>query len=128
MNSIPPVLLTHIIGLETHVPQIASTVADNLRFVTPTATIEQGLLLAFLRALYAAFPGWHYDHAAPDLQGDHFAVPLRQSGTALARLPFPARSQWPRPASRCRSPEEFNRGRDDPIVEIRPDPIPGGAS
>jgi hypothetical protein len=55
--NIPSVLREYVAGLQTHdVDKIAGTVADDLRFITPTTTGNKERFLVFLRALYAAFP------------------------------------------------------------------------
>ena len=79
---IPEILFKYIAGLKAlDVSQIASTVADDLRVITPATIVNKERFLAFLRSLYAAFPDWHYDHDGPELQADEIAVRWRQGGT-----------------------------------------------
>lgn len=130
MKTIPPVLLTYINGLETHdVAKIASTVADDLRFVTPTAIVDKERFLSFLHALYAAFPDWSYDHDEPEMRESAIAVKWRQSGTHAGTLSLPGLPSIAPTGTLVRIPEQFfyYRVRDDRIVEIRPEPIAGGA-
>lgn len=130
MKTIPPVLLTYINGLETHdVAKIASTVADDLRFVTPTAVVDKERFLSFLHALYAAFPDWRYDHDEPEVYDDAIAVKWRQSGTHAGTLALPGLPSVAPTGKLVRIPEQFfyYRVRGDRIVEIRPEPIAGGA-
>ena len=75
MNTIPPALLEYIAGLNAHdVDRIATTVAEDLRFITPASTVNKERFLSFLHALYAAFPDWHYDNDEPELRGEEIAV------------------------------------------------------
>jgi RimJ/RimL family protein N-acetyltransferase/predicted ester cyclase len=130
MKSIPPVLLTYIAGLKAHdVDKIATTVAEDLRFITQASTVNKGRFLSFLRALYAAFPDWHYDHDEPELRDDGIAVKWRQSGTQSGTLAFRGMAAVPPTGKKVTIPEQFffYRVRGDQIVEIRPDPIAGGA-
>ena len=78
MKEIPAVLRAYIAGLMAHdVDAIADTVAADLTFVSPTRTLDRGQFLQMLRALYAGFPDWHYDHDEPEWQGDVLAVRWR---------------------------------------------------
>src|ERR1700694_929857 len=69
MKNVPTALRDYIAGLKAHdVSKIAATVADDLRFVMPVTTGNKEQFLNFLRALYAAFPDWHYEHDEPALR------------------------------------------------------------
>ena len=130
METLPPILLTYIAGLKAHdVTMIASTVSDDLRFITPSATIGKDRFLSFLRALYAAFPDWHYEHDDPESSGDMFTVKWRQRGTHTGTLALPGIPSVDATGTRVTIPEQFffYRVRDDLILEIRPEPIAGGA-
>jgi predicted ester cyclase len=130
MKTIPSVLLEYIAGLKAHdVDQIAATVAEDLRFITPTSTKDKGQFLSFLRALYAAFPDWHYDHDEPELRGDVIAVKWRQGGTHTGTLALPGMVPVPATGKKVTIPEQFffYRVRGEQLVEIRPDPIAAGA-
>jgi predicted ester cyclase len=129
-ENIPPVLLAYIAGLKAHdVEKIAATVAEELRFITRASTADKGRFLSFLRALYAAFPDWHYDHDEPEVRGDEFALKWRQGGTHTGTLFLPDKLQVPATGKKVMIPEQFffYRVRGGLIVEIRPDPIAGGA-
>ena len=96
---IPAFFYSYIEGLKTHdVEMIADTVADELRFVTATTTLNKQQFLAMLRALYAGFPDWHYDHDAPEVRDALIAVRWRQSGTHLGILALPGMTPSPPPA------------------------------
>ena len=61
MLDLPQVLHRYIEGLRTHdVIAIADTVADDVAFVSPAATLNKTQFLDMLRALYRDFPDWHY--------------------------------------------------------------------
>ena len=130
-DAIPGILHEYIAGLKAHdVSKIASTVADNFRFITPgTTTVNKQRFLTFLRALYAAFPDWHYDHDEPEWRSDHIAIKWRQSGTHTGTLEFPGMSAVVATLKNVKIPEQyfFYQVRDNQIVVIRPEPIPGGA-
>jgi predicted ester cyclase len=130
MRTVPSVLLAYIDGLKTHdVPRIAGTVADDLCLITPAGVADKERFLSFLRALYAAFPDWTYDSDEPELQADEIAVKWRQGGTHTGTLALPGIPAVAPTGKRVEIPEQFffYRVRDDRIVEIRPDPIVGGA-
>jgi len=108
MKTIPPVLLTYIAGLKAHdVPTIASTVADDLRFITPAAAINKERFLSFLRALYTAFPDWHYDHDEPELRADEIAVKWRQGGKHTGVLALPGIPAVATTGKQVKIPEQF---------------------
>ena len=129
-STVPPVLLESIAGLKAHdVDKIATTVGEDLRFITQASIVNKGRFLSFLRVLYAAFPDWHYDHDEPELQGNIIAVKWRQGGTHTGTLALPGMDAVPATGKKVTIPEQFffYRVRGDKIVEIRPDPIAGGA-
>ena len=130
MKEIPAVLLTYIAGLKAHdVDAVAATVAADLTFVSPTRTLDKGQFLQMLRALYAAFPDWRYDHDEPEWHGDVIAVRWRQGGTHTDTFALPGLDPIPATSRRVTIPAQqfFYRVRSGEIAEIRPDPIPGGA-
>ncbi|MDG2124758.1 MAG: nuclear transport factor 2 family protein [Verrucomicrobiales bacterium] len=124
-------LTRYITGLKTHdIPLIASTLADDLRFVTPARSMTKPETLEFLTALYRAFPDWHYDHDPPTLQPDgSIAVTWRQGGSHTATLEFPGFDPVPATGKTVTIPPHpfFYHIDETHLTEIRPDPIPGGA-
>jgi hypothetical protein len=128
---IPPVIGCYIEGLRTHdVDRIAGTVADDLAFVTPARTMSKPQFLAFLRALYAGFPDWRYDHDPPRLLADDaIAVRWRQGGTHTETLALPGFDAVPATGRTVAisAHDFFYRVAGDLIVEIRPERVPGGA-
>jgi predicted ester cyclase len=130
MTEVPAVLRTYIDGLKAHdVDAIADTVSDDLAFVTPARTLDKGQFLQMLRALYAGFPGWHYDHDEPEWREDVIAVKWRQGGTHTGTFALPGLAPVAATFKRVTIPEHhfFYRVRGDKIVEIRPEAVPGGA-
>jgi hypothetical protein len=131
MPAVPPALETYIAGLKAHdTGLIASALADDVRFVTPARAMGRDEILAFLGALYRAFPDWHYDHDPPLLAADgSFSVTWRQGGTHSATLAFPGFDPVPATGRTVRIPEHpfHYRVGDHGLTEIRPEPVPGGA-
>jgi predicted ester cyclase len=130
MTRIPAVMDSYIQGLEAHdVDRIAAAVSDDLAFVTPVRTLDKEQFLDMLRALYTGFPDWGYDHDEPELRGDVIAVRWRQGGTHTGTLAWPGLEPIPATGRSVRIPEHFffYRVRGDKLVEIRPEPVPGGA-
>ncbi len=131
MNVLPLVISAYIEGLKAHdVDKIATTVSDDLVFVAATRTIGKTQFLEFLRALYAGFPDWRYDHDPPELRADGtIAVKWRQSGTHTETLALPGFDAVPPTGKTVQIPEHFFLYKvvAEEIVEIRPDPVPGGA-
>ena len=130
MTEIPAVMSSYIRGLETHdVNRIANTVSDQVAFVTPARVLNKEQFLEMLRALYAGFPDWHYDHDEPERRGDAIAIRWRQGGTHTGTFAWPGLEPVPATGRAVRIPEHFffYRVEGDLLVEIRPEPVPGGA-
>jgi hypothetical protein len=130
MTEIPTVMIAYIEGLKAHnIGLIASTVSDDLAFVTPSRTLNKEQFLVLLRALYAGFSDWHYDHDEPELRGDVIAVKWRQGGTHSGTFAWPGLEPVPATGKVVRIPEHFfyYRVHRGVIVEIRPEPVRGGA-
>ena len=131
MTAIAPVIYTYIEGLKSHdVAKIATTVADDLAFVTPARTLTKPQFLAFLTALYDGFPDWRYDHDPPEVRPDGtVAVRWRQGGTHTRTLALPGFDPVPPTGRTVAIPAHhfFYRVAGGLIVVIRPDPVPGGA-
>ena len=130
-DTIPAVLSRYIAGLKAHdVAAIAGILADDVAVVTPARTFTKPEFVAFLTALYAAFPDWHYDHDEPESRGDgRYAIRWRQGGTHTAALQLTGRQEAPATGKTVCIPEQFffYKLAGQRIMEIRPDPIPGGA-
>jgi hypothetical protein len=118
-------------GLRAHdIDLIGSTLSDEARFVTPVRTMQKAQILEFLQALYAGFPNWSYENDPPEpTGGSGWRVSWLQGGThtnALALSGFPAVAATGR---QVRIPKQFfyYQVASDVLLEIRPDPAPGGA-
>ncbi len=130
MSGLPPVMRRYIEGLKARdVDAIARTVSEDLAFVGATRTLTKPRFLEMLRAIYAGFPDWSYDHDEPDVRGGRITIRWRQGGTHTATLALPGLDPVPATGRTVRIPEQpfHYRVQGDAIVEIRPDPIPGGA-
>ncbi len=130
MSGIPTVIHSYIEGLKAHdVDPIAATVAEDLAFVTPARALSKPESLGMLRALYPGFPGWHYGHDPPERHGDVIAVRWRQGGTHTGTFAWPGLEPIPATGRAVTIPEQsfFYRVRGGRIIEIRPEPVPGGA-
>ncbi len=130
MAATPAALLAYVEGLKAHdVNKVAGTVAEDLAFVAATRTLDKAQFLAMLRALYTGFPDWHYDHDPIEVRPDCYAIKWRQSGTHTGTWNLPGMDPIPPTGKSVRIPEHyfFYKVRDDKIVQIRPEPVPGGA-
>jgi len=128
---IPDALSKYIEGLKAHdVKQIGFTLADSIQFVTPARTMGKDEILAFLAALYSGFPDWRYEHESPKrLKNGSYAVKWKQGGTHTGHIEFPGYDGVPPTGKTVVIPEHsfFYKVINNELVEIRPDPIPGGA-
>ena len=131
MISPPAALLTYMDGLRTHdIIKIGSTFAKDLRFVTPVRSMNARQTLIFLTALYNGFPDWSYENDPPELQvGGAWGVKWRQGGTHSHTLDLPGFPSVPATGRTVKIPEHFfyYKVKGDRLIEIRPDPVPGGA-
>lgn len=129
-NEIPAVIHRYIAGLSAHdIEAIAGTVSEELAFVTTTRTLDKRQFLEMLRALYGGFPDWRYEHGPPERRRGAIAIRWRQSGTHSGVFALPGIEPVPPTLRQVVIPEHdfFYQVRGEKIVEIRPDPIPGGA-
>jgi len=140
VTEIPQVLKRYMEGLKTHdVALIGQTVADDVKFVSAAATLDKDQFLDMLRALYRGFPDWHYKHDEPQIRDEEngrvIAIKWRQGGTHKGVFEWPGLAQLEPIAptgKRVIIPEHFFfykvlPGNGDRIIEIRPEPIKGGA-
>ena len=82
-----------------------------------------------LRALYAAFPDWRYEHSPPELRQEFIATKWRQGGTHTGTFEMAGLDPIEATGRAVNIPEQyfFYRVRGGRIVEIRSDPVRGGA-
>jgi predicted ester cyclase len=130
MTNVPIALRRYIEGLKSHdVDEVASTVSEDLAFVSSGRMLSKLQFLDMLRAIYEAFPDWQYDHSEPELRGDVFAVKWSQGGTHTGTLRLSGLDPIAATERTVRIHDQyfFYRVINGQIAEIRPDPIPGGA-
>ena len=131
MTDIPSALTEYMEGLRTHnIARIGASLSSVVKFVTPVRSMDKAEALGFLTALYAGFPDWHYDNDPPEtLELSVWRVKWRQGGTHTAALVLPGFPAVPATGREVTIPEHyFYYGvKDNMMVEIRPDPVPGGA-
>src|SRR5690349_7008406 len=129
MRPIPEVLLRYVEGLKAHdLEKIASTVSDDLQFISATRTLSKREFLTMISALYTGFPDWHYDHDPIEWHGDQLAVKWRQSGTHTGVFAMPGMSAVTPTGRKVVIPEHYFRYRvsGDKTVVIHPEVVPGG--
>jgi predicted ester cyclase len=130
-RDIPAVLLDYVEGLKTHdVERVARTVADDLLFVAATRVLTKSQFLAMLRALYAGFPDWRYEHDGVELRGQgNYAIRWRQGGTHTGTWAMPGMEPIAPTGRKVAIPPHYfyYRVSDDRLTLIFPEPIPGGA-
>jgi predicted ester cyclase len=130
MTDVPAVVWEYIDGLKTHdVDRVASTVSEDLAFISAGRTLDKSQFLDMLRALYAAFPDWRYEHFDPEVKEGVIAIRWRQGGTHTGTLVMPGIEPIGATGRTVTIPDQyfFYRVANGRIVQIRPDPIPGGA-
>ena len=131
MSAVPAVLLAYVDGLMQHdVAAIGATVGSDLAFVARDRVLDRAAFLAFLTALYQAFPDWTYDHDPPRaLSSGAFVIRWRQGGKHSGTLALPGFPVVSPTGRSVRIPEQdfCYRIEAELIREIRPDPVEGGA-
>ena len=131
MTDIPSALTEYMEGLRTHnIARIGASLSSVVKFVTPVRSMGKAQTLGFLSALYAGFPDWHYDKDPPETpEPGVWQVKWRQGGRHTAALVLPGFPAVPATGREVTIPEHyFYYGvKDNMMVEIRPDPVPGGA-
>jgi predicted ester cyclase len=130
MPELPTVLHSYFDGLKTHdVEKIGRAVADDLAFVSPGRTLTKDQFLAMLRSIYAGFPNWHYECDAPEFRQEVIAVKFRQGGSHTGTFALPGLPPIAPTGKIIKIPEHyfFYKLRGAHIIEIRPEPVAGGA-
>ena len=130
MSELPPVLASYFEGLKAHdVDKIGRAVADDLAFVSAGRTLTKDQFLAMLRSIYAGFPDWHYEHDGPEFRDEVIAVKFRQGGSHTGTFVMPGLKPIQPTGKRINIPEHyfFYKLHGEHIIEIRPEPVPGGA-
>jgi hypothetical protein len=131
MTDIPSALSEYMEGLRGHdIARIGASFSDDVKFVTPVRSMGKAQTLGFLTALYSGFPDWHYDNDPPEnLEPGSWRVKWRQGGRHTETLALPGFPEVPATGREVTIPEHYfyYRVADNGMLEIRPDPVPGGA-
>jgi predicted ester cyclase len=94
------VMERYLAALAAHdVDQVETLTTDDLRFVTEEGDLRRSAYLETLRALFAAFPDWRFDHGRLRVGWDHASVELRMEGTHTGTLVLPVPGVEPIPAT-----------------------------
>jgi hypothetical protein len=127
----PQSLLDYVEGLRTHdVDKVASTVADDLRFISATRIIDKQQFLAMLAALYTGFPDWTYKFDTIEDRGQgNYAIKWHQGGTHTGVWAMPGMVPIQPTGKLVQIPPHyfFYRVANDKLSIIFPEPVPGGA-
>lgn len=129
-EAVPAILEEYIRGLKAHdVARIAATMSDDLVVISSGRTVAKADFLPFLHALYAGFPDWRYDHEPPGTEGGWWYVLWHQGGTHTGTFNMPGMDPIPATGRTVRIPDQrfYYRIEAGRLVEIRPDPVEGGA-
>ena len=128
---IPEVLLDYLEGLKAHdVPLIATTVADDLLFISATRILNKAQFLKMLTALYTGFPDWTYEYNGIEDRGQgNFAIRWRQGGTHRGTWAMPGMDPIRATGRAVRIPPHyfFYRIAKGRVAIIFPEPVAGGA-
>ena len=128
---IPQVLLDYVEGLKTHsVDEVASTVSDDLHFISATRILDKQQFLAMLGALYAGFPDWKYEFSSVEDRGQgNYAIKWHQGGTHTGVWAMPGMQPHQPTGKRVQIPPHyfFYRVVENKLSIIFPEPFPGGA-
>jgi predicted ester cyclase len=127
----PQSLLDYVEGLRTHdVDKVASTVTDDLRFISATRIIDKQQFLAMLTALYAGFPDWTYKFDTIEDRGQgNYAIKWHQGGTHTGVWAMPGMAPIQPTGKTVQIPPHyfFYRVANDKLSIIFPEPVVGGA-
>ncbi|SRR5581483_3492316 len=130
-EGIPDALLDYVEGLKTHdIVRVAASVSDELEFLSAAKLLDKAEFLDMLRALYNGFPDWNYEYdRVEDLGDGNYAIKWRQGGTHTGVFALPGLDPVAPTGRSVRIPEQyfFYKVAGGKLIEIRPDPVPGGA-
>ena len=130
-DRIPASLSSYIDALRDHdADRVANTVADDMLFISATRFLDKPQFLAMLRALYAAFPDWKYEHDGVEVRGEgNYAIKWRQSGTHTGTWKMPGMKPIAPTGKRVQIVPHyfFYRVNNGLLVLIFPEPVRGGA-
>ena len=127
----PQVLLDYVEGLKNHdVDQIASTLAEDVQFISATRILGKKPCLGMLGALYSGFPDWDYKFDEIENRGQgNYAIKWHQGGTHTGVLAMPGMTPLQPTGKVVKIPPHyfFYRVSNDKLSIIFPEPVEGGA-
>ncbi|KPK34340.1 MAG: hypothetical protein AMJ66_03990 [Betaproteobacteria bacterium SG8_40] len=130
-RTIAAVLKAYVTGLETHdVDKVATTLSDELLFISATRILDKAGFLAVLNALYTAFPDWHYEHEGiEDRRQGNYAIKWHQSGTHTGTWTLPGMAPIAPTGKQVKIPPHYfyYRVAGNQLTLIFPEPVVGGA-
>ena len=130
-DQFPKALTDYVAGLESHdVEKIASTLSDDLMFISATRILDKPQFLAMLTALYGGFPDWHHGHDPIENRGEgNYAIKWHQGGTHAGVWNMPGMEPIAPTGKRVQIPPHyfFYRVVNEKLVLIFPEPVVGGA-
>lgn len=128
---IPHVLTEYVSGLVSHdIGKIATTVSEDLLFISATRILRKAQFLDMLNALYSGFPDWLYEYDAVEDRGQgNYAIQWRQSGTHTGTWSMPGMDPIATTGKQVTIPPQyfFYRVANEQVVLIFPEPVIGGA-
>ena len=127
----PKALTDYVAGLAAHdIEKIASTLADELLFISATRILDKSEFLGMLGTMYTAFPDWHYAHDGIEDRGqNNYAIMWRQGGTHTGTWNLPGMDPIEPTGKSVTIPPHYFYYRlvDDRLTIIFPEPVMGGA-
>ena len=130
-SPVPQALLDYLEGLKSHdVEKVATTIADDLNFISAIRILDKQQFLGMLSALYAGFPDWNYDFSEVEDRGQgNYAILWRQGGTHTEVWTMPGMAPLPATGRTVKIPPHYfyYRVAEGKLNMIFPEPVPGGA-
>ena len=128
---IPHVLTKYVSGLVGHdIGKIATTVSEDLLFISATRILGKAQFLEMLNALYCGFPDWRYEYDAVEDRGQgNYAIKWRQGGTHTGTWSMTGMHPIAATGKRVKIQPHyfFYRVVDEKLALIFPEPVIGGA-
>jgi predicted ester cyclase len=131
MSAIPAALSSYVEGLQRRdVARIATTVHDDLFFISATRILDRTQFLRMLTALYTGFPDWTYQYDEIEDRGQsNYAIKWRQGGTHRGIWAMAGMEPIAPTGRTVRIPPHYfyYRIANERLTLIFPEPIKGGA-
>ncbi|UCH47123.1 MAG: ester cyclase [Betaproteobacteria bacterium] len=130
-TSASQVLIDYVSSLVDHDTQrVATTLADDLMFVSATRILDKQQFIAMLNALYAGFPDWNHGYDDIENRGDgNYAIKWHQTGTHTGTWTMPGMEPIAPTGKHVQIPPQyfFYRVANNKLVLIFTEPMVGGA-